>query len=266
MTRAVVAGAAGRMGQRIIRLIHEEQGIHVCGAIEKHGHPMAGKDVGELAGIGQIGVPLSPALEPLLDNCDVVIDFTFPEVTLKTIEAASAAGKSVVTGTTGFSDEQMDLIRTISQRVPNLVAPNMSVGINLLLRLLPEVAKALGDEYDVEIVEAHHHFKKDAPSGTANKLAEVIARALDRDPRTDYVHGRCGMVGNRKPKEIGIHAVRGGDIVGDHIVMFCGKGERIELTHRATNRDTFASGAVRAAKWIAGKKPGLYSMLDVMGF
>lgn len=265
MIRAVVTGAAGRMGQRIVRMLHEEAGIALSGALERAGHPLEGRDVGEIAGIGAIDVPLTTALVPLLHNCNVVIDFTHPEVMEKTLDAAAAAGTAFVTGTTGLTDRQIDLVRTHGAKIPTLVAPNMSIGVNLLLKLLPLVATALGDAYDVEIVEAHHHFKKDAPSGTANKLAEVIADALKRDRATAYTHGRCGMVGERRPEEIGIHAIRGGDIIGDHTVMFCGKGERIEVVHRATSRDTFASGAVRAAKWIVGREPGLYSMRDVLG-
>ncbi|MDX1764857.1 MAG: 4-hydroxy-tetrahydrodipicolinate reductase [bacterium] len=265
MIRAVVTGAAGRMGQRIIHMLHEEDGIALSGALERTGHPQEGRDAGEIAGIGTIGVPLAAILEPLLPDCDVVIDFTHPDVTEKALEAAAAAGCAFVTGTTGLTKKQTAFIEKHGATIPVLHAPNMSIGVNLLLKLLPMVAATLRDAYDVEIIEAHHHFKKDAPSGTANKLAEVIAKALKRDPRTDYTHGRCGMVGERKPREIGIHAVRGGDIIGDHTVMFCGKGERIEVAHRATSRDTFASGAVRAAKWIVGQKPGLYAMGDVLG-
>ncbi len=265
MIRAVVTGAAGRMGQRIVRMLHEEGGIALSGALEREGHPSEGADAGGIAGIGPIDVPLTTALKPLLHDCDVVIDFTHPDVMEKTLEATAAAGKAFVSGTTGLTDRQMALVRTQGAKIPALLAPNMSIGVNLLLKLLPLVATALGDAYDVEILEAHHHFKKDAPSGTANKLAEVIADALKRDPATAYTHGRCGMVGERKSGEIGIHAIRGGDIIGDHTVMFCGKGERVEVVHRATSRDTFASGAVRAAKWIVGRQPGLYSMRDVLG-
>jgi 4-hydroxy-tetrahydrodipicolinate reductase len=265
MVRIIVAGAAGRMGQRIIRLIQGDDSAELAGALEVSGHRAAGRDVGELIGIGAVGVPLSTELRPLLKGCDVLIDFTYPEATLSHLCETSAEGKSMVIGTTGFADEDLALIRESSKRVANLLAPNMSVGVNVLLQILPEVARALGDDFDVEIVEAHHHFKKDAPSGTAAKFAEVIARALQRDLAASMVHGRQGMVGERATKEIGIHAVRGGDIVGDHTVMFCGTGERIELTHRASSRDTFGKGAIRAAKWIVGQKPSLYSMLDLLG-
>jgi len=264
MINAVVTGATGRMGQRIIRLLKEDEGIRLSGALERADHPDAGKDIGERIGIGTMGVPLSTEVELLLSRCDVVIDFTLPEVTVPLFRKVAEAGKSMVIGTTGFSEDQIKIFRTAAQETPHLLAPNMSVGVNLLFKILPQVAEALGPDYDVEIIEAHHHFKKDAPSGTAVKLAEVIARALQRDPETACVHGRHGLVGERRKEEIGMHAVRGGDIVGDHTVMFCGTGERIEITHKAASRDTFARGALRAAKWIVGKPAGLYSMLDVL--
>ncbi len=266
MIRAVVTGAMGRMGQRIIHGIQKEDGIRLTGALEKPGHPDAGGDVGELSGIGKIDLLLSTELSSVLDDCDVVIDFTFPEVSLKNIREASEAGTSMVIGSTGFTDQEMEVLKRCSSKVPNLFAPNMSLGINLLLKLLPGVAKALGEGFDVEIVEAHHHSKKDAPSGTAVRLAEVIADALNLDPSKAFVHGREGKVGDRGRNEIGLHAVRGGDIVGEHTVMFCGTGERIEFVHKASSRDTFSKGAIRAAQWIVGQKPGLYSMLDVLTF
>ncbi len=265
MINVVVTGAIGRMGQRIIRLLKEEEGMRLSGALEHADHPDTGKDVGELIGIGTLGVPLSTEAGELISPCDVVIDFTLPEVTVPLFRKVAGAGKSMVIGTTGFSEEQITILRTGARKTPHLLAPNMSVGVNLLFKILPRVAEALGPDYDVEIIEAHHHFKKDAPSGTAVKLAEVIAEALKRDPEAACVHGRHGLVGERKQEEIGMHAVRGGDIVGDHTVMFCGTGERIEIVHKAASRDTFARGALRAARWIVGKPAGLYSMLDVLG-
>lgn len=264
MIRAVVTGAMGRMGRRIIQRIHEEEGIEVAGALERPGHPQAGKDVGELTGIGTIHVPLSTEIASILKNCDVVIDFTFPGVSLQNISEASKLGKSMVIGTTGFTENEIGIIRSCSEKIPHLLAPNMSLGINLLLKTLPRAAEILGKDFDVEIVEAHHQFKKDAPSGTAVRLAEVIAEALNRDPAESFVHGREGKEAVRQPGEIGLHAVRGGDIVGDHTVMFCGAGERIEFVHRASSRDTFVNGAIRAARWIVRQKPGLYSMLDML--
>lgn len=265
MIRAAVTGAMGRMGQRIIHLLQEEEGICLGGALEKPGHPKAGMDAGDLSGIGKVGVPLSTELGAVLEGCDVIIDFTFPEISLNNIREASAAGKPMVIGTTGFSEKEIESLRSFSSKVPNLFAPNMSLGVNLLLKLLPEVARTLGKDFDVEIVEAHHHFKKDAPSGTAVRMAEVIASALDLDPEKSCVHGRCGKVGDRGRNEIGVHAVRGGDIVGEHTVMFCGAGERLEFVHKAGSRDTFAKGAIRAARWIVSQKPGLYSMIDMLG-
>ncbi len=266
MIRAVVTGAMGRMGQRIIHGIQKEDGVLLAGALERPGHPDAGGDVGELSGIGKVNLPLSTKLSSILDDCDVVIDFTFPEVSLKNIREASEAGKSMVIGSTGFTDREIETLRDCSRKAPNLFAPNMSLGINLLFKILPGVVKALGEGFDVEIVEAHHHSKKDAPSGTAVRLAEVIAKARNLDPASAFVHGRQGKVGDRGRDEIGLHAVRGGDIVGDHTVMFCGAGERIEFVHKASSRDTFAKGAIRAAQWIVGQKPGLYSMLDMLTF
>lgn len=264
MINTVVTGATGRMGRRIIRLLKEDEGIRLTGALEHIDHPDAGKDIGERIGIGTMGVPLSTQIEPLLSRCDVVIDFTLPEVTAPLFHKVAGAGKSMVIGTTGFSEGQIAIFRDAAREAPHLLAPNMSIGVNLLFKILPQVAEALGTNYDVEIIEAHHHFKKDAPSGTAVKLAEVIARALGRSPEAACTYGRHGLVGERKKEEIGMHAVRGGDIVGDHTVMFCGTGERIEIVHKASSRDTFAQGALRAAKWIVGKPAGLYSMLDVL--
>ncbi len=265
MIKALVTGAMGRMGNRIIQRIQEEEGIQVAGALEMPGHPDQGKDVGELSGVDKIDVPLSTDLSSIIKEADVVIDFTLPQVSLKTLRASTDAGVPMVIGTTGFSDREIEVIRSCSEKTPHLLAPNMSLGVNLLLKLLPGVARALGEDYDVEIVEAHHHFKKDAPSGTALRLAEVISEALDRDPARDFAHGRQGQVGERKHREIGLHAVRGGDIVGEHTVMFCGTGERVEFVHKASSRDTFVNGAIRAARWIVNQKPGLYSMLDMLG-
>jgi 4-hydroxy-tetrahydrodipicolinate reductase len=252
------------MGKRIIQRIQGTEGIQLSAALELPGHPGQGEDVGDLAGIGRLDIPLTTELASVLNACDVVIDFTSPEVSLKNIRAASEAGKSMVIGTTGFSDQDLGTIKDCSTNAPHLLAPNMSLGINLLLKILPGVAALLREDFDIEIVEAHHHFKKDAPSGTAVRLAEVIAEALNRDPAASLVHGRQGNVGARGPKEIGMHAVRGGDIVGEHTVMFCGTGERIEFVHKASSRDTFANGAVRAAQWIISQKPGLYSMNDML--
>jgi len=265
MVKAVVSGAAGRMGTRIVGLIKESSILTLHGALESNGFFGIGSDIGEITGLGRLNVTLSSAVRETLTGADVAIDFTAPEASLQLAAAAAEMGVPLVIGTTGLSAEQIDTLRGSAERVPCVFAPNMSVGVNLLLGVLADVARVLGDEYDVEIVEAHHRMKKDAPSGTAVKMAQVLAEALGRDLESVGVYGRRGMVGERPRKEIGIHTVRGGDIVGEHTVLFAGIGERIEVSHRASSRDTFAKGAVRAAAWVKGRKPGLYTMKDVLG-
>ncbi len=267
MIKAVVTGAAGRMGARIINVLSGSEGIRLAAAIERKGHPMIKQDACGPAGIPSSGVLtlITDDLPGSLKNGDVLIDFTHPESSLEHIQVCAEQHKPVVIGTTGFTKEQIDRIRKHAQAIPCILSPNMSIGVNLSFKILAEVAKALGDDYDVEIVEAHHRMKKDAPSGTAIKMAQVIAQALNRNLDEVGVYARKGMIGERSRKEIGIQTVRAGDIVGEHTVFFAGKGERIEITHRAHSRDTFAAGAVRAAKWIVGKKPGMYDMQDVLG-
>lgn len=263
--RVAVTGAAGRMGKRIVALANEHPDIEVSGALEFRDHPCVGLDAGEVAGIGKINVPISAHIEEVLDNCDVLIDFSTPSVSVANVQAAAARGKAIVVGTTGFSEDQRKDLHAAGVRTRCLIAPNMSMGVNLLFSVAESVARALGPEYDVEIVEAHHKMKKDAPSGTADKLAQVIARALGRDLGTAGVYGRHGQVGERKSDEIGVMALRGGDIVGEHTVMFVTTGERIELIHRAHSRDAFAKGAVQAALWLVSKPQGIYDMQDVLG-
>lgn len=263
--KIAVCGAAGRMGRRIVALAHEHPELEISGALESAGHPNQGSDAGELAGIGRIGVPITSGIDEVLEACDVLVDFSSPGVSVANIKAAAAAGKAIVVGTTGFSEEQKKEISEYAQKTRCLVAPNMSMGVNVLFNLAAIVAGALGDSYDVEIIEAHHKLKKDAPSGTADKLAQVISKALDRDLSQVGVYGRKGIVGERTPKEIGIMAVRGGDIVGEHTVMFVTGGERIELVHRAHSRDALAKGALQAALWLYSQPPGLYDMQDVLG-
>jgi 4-hydroxy-tetrahydrodipicolinate reductase len=267
MIKAIVAGAAGRMGGRIMNVLSASEGICLSAALERKGHPLVGQDACTLAGIPSKGAPtmITDDLVAALKAGDVLIDFTIPEATLGHIKACAELGKAVVIGTTGFSKEQLSEIQTHAQKIPCMLSPNMSIGVNLCFKVLSEIAKTIGEDYDIEIVEAHHRMKKDAPSGTALKMAQVIAEAVGRNLDEVGVYARKGMIGERSKKEIGIQTLRGGDIVGEHTVMFAGKGERIELTHRATSRDTFAAGAVRAAKWIVGKKPGLYDMQDVLG-
>jgi 4-hydroxy-tetrahydrodipicolinate reductase len=263
--RAIVAGAGGRMGQRIIVALDGQQGIVLSGACERTGHPALGCDAGVTAGIRAEDVLIEERMERVLPSGDVLIDFTAPEASLRHVELAVQLGKALVLGTTGLDAAQVATLEKAARKIPIVYAPNMSVGVNLLFKVLADVATVLGDAYDVEIVEAHHRFKKDAPSGTAKKMAQVIAEALRRDLDKVAVPGRSGMVGERTTEEIGIFAVRGGDIVGDHTVTFAGLGERVEIIHRAHSRDTFARGAVRAAKWVVGRVPGLYDMMDVLG-
>ncbi|MBI4684160.1 MAG: 4-hydroxy-tetrahydrodipicolinate reductase [Nitrospirae bacterium] len=265
MVRIAVAGAAGRMGSRITALSKEYPEIKLIGAFEKKGHPSIGKDIGSIIGAGEIGLKLADNLEAIIDNADVVIDFTTPESTKENIKIASEKGKAMVIGTTGLSKDDLKEIEPLTKKIPCVIASNMSTGVNLLLKVLKDVARVLGDEYDIEIIEAHHRLKKDAPSGTALKMAQVIADAVNRNLDDVAVYARKGIIGERTKKEIGIQTVRAGDIVGEHTVIFGGLGERIEITHKASSRDTFARGALKAAIWISGKSAGLYDMQDVLG-
>ncbi len=265
MIEVIVSGVAGRMGQRIIHAVYDSAGMAVSAGLEAPGHPDLGKDVGLVSGIGQLGINVQQGLEEVIDQGDVVIDFTNPEVSLMHLEIAAEAGKPMVIGSTGFSAEQLEALNQLAQKTAVVFSPNMSVGVNLTFKILQDIAKVLGDDFDVEIVEAHHRFKQDAPSGTALKMAQVIAQALDRDLDEVGVYGRRGRIGERRPKEIGVHTVRGGDIVGTHTAIFAGIGESIELTHRASSRDTFAKGAVRAAKFVVNASAGLYDMQAVLG-
>ena len=260
-----VSGAAGRMGKRILALAHENPACTISGALEFPQSPFLGKDAGELAGIGPIGVPITSDVHEVLGKSDVLVDFSAPAVSVANVEIAAAQGKAIVVGTTGFSDDQKSALLAVGARTRCLVAPNMSRGVNVLFKVVESVAKALGPDYDVEIVESHHRLKKDAPSGTADKLAHIIAQALGRDLKTVGVYGRQGQVGERTDQEIGVMALRGGDIVGEHTVMFVTGGERIELIHRAHSRDALANGAVSAALWLVNQPNGVYDMQDVLG-
>jgi len=264
MIDVVAAGAAGRMGTRIIALLQESSGLRLAGAIEAAGHPALGQDAGEVAGVGRRDVTIT-AETAALTRDRVLVEFSAPEATLEHLRLASANGARAVIGTTGFSQAQRQEIAALATRVPIMLASNMSVGVTVALKLLPLMARALGDDYDVEISEIHHRFKKDAPSGTALSMAEVVAEALGRDLAKVAVHGRQGLPGERPRKEIGVLSLRSGDVVGEHTVSFGSLGERLELTHRAHSRDTFARGALRAVRWIGDRPPGLYSMADVLG-
>ncbi len=265
MVRIAVAGAAGRMGGRIIHAIASQAEAELAAAFEAPGHPMVGRSIAEAAGLagvqGQVGDDAAQALA----SADVLIDFTAPEATLAHAEAAARAGKALVIGTTGLDQAQQEALASHAKQVPLVYAPNMSVGMNLMFKLVGMMAEVLGPDYALELVEAHHDQKKDAPSGTAVKLLDELAKARGWDPEAACTHGRKGLVGARPKDEIGVSVIRGGDIVGDHTVYFIGQGERLELTHRAHSRDTFARGAVRAALWVAAREPGLYDMQDVLG-
>ena len=264
MAKCIVAGAAGRMGIRIIDSIYQTEGVSLAGAIEMQGHPRVGSDVGDLLGREKTSISIVDNLDKISHDYDVVIDFTAPDSSLESLEWVHAKGKAAVIGTTGFSSPQTERINTLAQDIPCVCSPNMSVGINLMFSLISQVATKLQDEYDIEIIESHHRHKMDAPSGTAVKMAHILADAVKRDLDTVAVHQRKGITGPRKKEEIGIQVVRAGDIVGEHTVLFGGLGERLEITHRAHNRDTFARGAVRAAQWVVTQQPGLYDMLDVL--
>jgi 4-hydroxy-tetrahydrodipicolinate reductase len=262
MIRIAVNGALGRMGKRIVALASQDKELEIKCAIEKPLHPGMGGDVGQAAGLGTINVPVKSGLT---EKIDVLIDFSSPDATRKRLREALDFKCGMVIGTTGLSDEDMQAIQKASESIAIVQAPNMSVGVNLIFSLAGTLAKTLGEEYDIEIVETHHRHKKDAPSGTALKIAEIIADAVGTELSKAAVYGRQGAVGERKKGEIGIHAKRSGDIVGVHTISFGAMGEEIELTHRATSRDTFALGALRAAKFAASKDAGLYSMQDVLG-
>ncbi|PLX85018.1 MAG: 4-hydroxy-tetrahydrodipicolinate reductase [Desulfuromonas sp.] len=265
MIKIAVTGAAGRMGQRIISLVTEANELMVSGAVEMPIHKAVGQDAGLTAGCGMLDLKITDSLERAMQVSDVLIDFTFPEVTLENAAICCELGKRMVVGSTGFTAEQRAELARYAQSIPIVFAPNMSVGVNVCFKILKDIAKTLGDGFDVEIVELHHNKKKDSPSGTAVRMGEIAAEALGRDYREVANFHREGMCGERDHDEIGMQTVRGGDIVGEHTVYFIGMGERIELTHRAMSRDMFARGAVRAAAWLAGKAPGLYDMQDVLG-
>jgi 4-hydroxy-tetrahydrodipicolinate reductase len=258
--RLVITGAGGRMGRVLIESVLRSGDLELAAAVEAPGNPLIGKDVGEL-----VGLPCGVRISTEFVNGDCLIDFTRPEGALAHLEQCVAKGMSMVIGTTGFSERQSELIASAAQRIAIVQAPSMSAGVNLAFALAETAARTLGDSYDVEIIESHHRHKVDAPSGTALRFGAVIARALGRDLARDAVHGRQGQVGERDPRSIGFHAIRGGDIVGEHTVLFAGEGERLEITVRSGSRATYATGALRAARFLAGKRNGLYDMQDVLG-
>ncbi len=263
MRRIAVVGAAGRMGKTLIEAI-QQAGASLTAAIDRPDSSLIGADAGELAALGKLGVALSGDLAAVLDRFDVLIDFTHPSVTLQNLALCRQAGKAMIIGTTGFNAEEKQLLAEAGKDIPIVFAANFSVGVNLCLKLLDTAARVLGDEVDIEIIEAHHRHKVDAPSGTALRMGEVVAQALGRDLGKVAVYGREGQTGARERQTIGFATVRAGDVVGDHTVLFAADGERVEITHKASSRMTFARGAVRAALWLEGQQPGLYDMQDVL--
>ncbi len=265
MTNILITGAAGRMGRNLITAVYEAEGGNLTAATERRGSSMIGVDAGELAGLEKNNVALIDDINNALDQFDVCIDFTAPAVTIENIKACRSAGRKMVIGTTGFTDDQKQMIQDAAQDIAIVFAPNMSVGVNLTFKLLDIAARVLGDSVDIEVIEAHHRHKVDAPSGTALRMGEVVADALGRDLKDCAVYGREGQTGERDRQTIGFETIRAGDIVGEHTVMFADIGERVEITHKASSRMTFANGAVRAAQWLNDHDKGLFDMQDVLG-
>ena len=265
MTQVVVCGIAGRMGQRLANLTIADEGLQLAGGTEAPGNNAVGSDVGSVVGTSQLGMNITSDLASVLQKGHVVVAFTTPEATLSDAAVCAEKGAAMVVGTTGLNAEQLEEFKTTVADVPCVFAPNYSTAMNVLFKLVEEAAEILGDEYDVEVVEAHHRFKVDAPSGSALRLAEKAADGMNRNLEEVVVHGRQGVTGERMRKEIGMHALRIGDVAGDHSVFFGAPGEFLELRHHATSRDSFALGALRAVHFVAAANPGFYSMIDVLG-
>lgn len=262
--RAVIAGVSGRMGRALLEAVAADAGCALHGALDRAGSPAVGQDAGIYSG-GHAGVAITDQVAVALTGADVLVDFTRPEATLAYLDACRKTRANIIIGTTGFDAAGKAAIEAAAKEIGIVFAPNFSVGVNLLMKLAETAARVLNEGYDIEIIEAHHRHKVDAPSGTALGIGQAVAGALDRDLKACAVYGREGVTGERKPETIGFATVRGGDIVGDHTLMFAGIGERVELTHKASSRATFAQGALRAAKWLQGRGPGLYDMRDVLG-
>ena len=264
MTRVAITGAAGRMGKTLIQALNDAGDLRLSAALEQPGHAMIGRDVGEIAGVGAAGIKLGEDAAACIDDFDVVVDFTVPQATLALAGICAAHGKAMVIGTTGFAPEELRMLTAHARKIPLFIAPNMSVGVNLTFKLIEIAARALGDEVDLEVLEAHHRHKVDAPSGTAVRMGEILAQALGRDLAADAIYGRQGITGARERKTIGFSTMRGGDIVGEHTVMFAGEGERIEITHRAQSRMNFAQGALRAVRYVSAQPAGQYNMQTLL--
>ncbi len=264
MLDIAVTGAAGRMGRNLIQACYENRNCQLGAAIEHDGSPFLENDAGDIAGVGSLNILLTSSFTDVADDFHTLVDFTRPDVTLKNLADCVENGKNIIIGTTGFSDAEKQQIEEASKSIGIVFAPNMSVGVNLCFKLLDIASRVLGDDVDIEVIEAHHRHKVDAPSGTALRMGEVIASALGRNLDDCAVYGREGVTGERDRKTIGFETIRAGDIVGDHTVMFAGLGERVEVTHKASSRMTFANGAIRAALWLENKNKGLYDMQDVL--
>lgn len=262
--RVAIIGASGRMGKTLIEAVNQREGLTVSAAIERPDSTLLGADAGELAAIGKLGVGVVGDLEQVVDEFDVLIDFTTPETTARNLDICVAHNKKIIIGTTGFDESGLEAIEQAAQNIAVIFAANFSVGVNLCLKLLAQAAEVLDDGYDIEVIEGHHRHKVDAPSGTALRMGQVVADTLGRDLKQCAVYGREGITGARDPKTIGFSTVRAGDIVGDHTVLFATEGERVEITHKASSRMTFAKGAARCCGWIADKSHGLFDMQDVL--
>jgi 4-hydroxy-tetrahydrodipicolinate reductase len=264
-TRIAIHGAAGRMGRAVIQAALATPHVNLVAAIDRQDNPELGEDIGSVVGQADVGVSVGYQIDPTAEPFEVLVDFTAPEATLAALELCRSNKKAIVIGTTGFSPEQRATIEAAARDIPVCTAANFSIGVNVVLSLLGDAARLLRDGYDVEIVEAHHRHKSDAPSGTALAMADEVCKALGRNLKDCAMYGREGQVGARKSQTVGFATIRGGDVVGDHTVMFLGEGERVEISHKATSRLNFAQGALRAAVWLAGRQPGLYTMQDVLG-
>jgi 4-hydroxy-tetrahydrodipicolinate reductase len=265
MINTIVIGVGGRMGKTITQMVIEDKELNLVGATEIKSSPLIGKSIKEGTGIDIENIKITHDLESIIDECDVIIDFAQPESSLVTLKLAVEYKKGVVIGTTGFTKEQDNEAKKLALRTRTVMAPNMSVGVNLIFKVIKDITKIIGNDYDIEIIEAHHRVKKDSPSGTALNIARIIADELNRDLSKVAVHERKGIIGKRSKEEIGIQVIRAGDIVGEHTILFGGIGERIEITHKATSRENFAKGAIKAVHFIVNKKNGLYNMEDVLG-
>lgn len=266
MIKIAITGAAGRMGKTLIEACTQSSGVQITAAIERPGSSLVGVDAGELAGIATQNLKLVDDVNSVVDDFEVLIDFTTPATTMANLAVCQSAGRKMVIGTTGLSEDQRSQITAAAKYIAIVFAPNMSVGVNVCLKLLEIAAQVMNDDIDIEIIEAHHRHKIDAPSGTALAMGEVVAKALGRDLAECAVYGRQGRTGERDRQTIGFGSIRAGDIVGEHTVMFAGIGERLEITHKASSRMTFAKGAVRAAQWLKQRSSGLYDMQQVLGF